>query len=244
MEIASWIQVLGTLTFGAVGAAAGFRLVVMARASGAFGVHGLAAAVICIGGASLLLIPFGKALGETAFGIPVTLAGECLMRVAMVGLAVFVWRVFRPASLLGLAGALTCAALVGTSFAWELVAQSSFVRYDPSLPSAFGTQAAFAVPFAWSAFETGSHWLGSRRRAALGLGDAATTERFLLWALATTAFIGVCALAVAIPVLAGRGAPNAAALATAGRGALYLAISWCVWRGLFRAGPAPAHQPS
>jgi hypothetical protein len=52
----------------------------------------------------------------------------------------------------------------------------------------------FTLAFGWAGFESGRYWLSARKRMRLGLIDAAVTNRFLLWAVASgSAFLlGLC----------------------------------------------------
>jgi len=226
------VLLLGKLAFAVAGLATGAQLVRMARSEEGLGVHALAAAALFVGAASQVLMPVGHALGPGA-GAPVAVAGEVLLRVAVAGLWIFLWRVFRPGSpamgALALAGV---AGLVATG-AWDVLAQPDITRYDASLPAAHVSQLALALPFAWSAVETGVAHARARRRLAVGLADPLVCDRFRLWCLATALLTGICALGAAAGMADGAGRAELTAALSAVRGLVYLPLAACVWLGMF-----------
>jgi hypothetical protein len=155
------------------------------------------------------------------------------MRLGMLGLCLFVRKVFHPEGVGGALGVLGCGATMAAALAWDWPAQPEVAHYDDTLPSAMAVQLSLALPFAWSAVETGRHWSRSRRRLALGLVDPLVCHRVALWCLATVAFVGICGFAVAAGGLRAAGLEGGAALATAIRGILYLCVVGAVWLGLF-----------
>jgi hypothetical protein len=219
----------GKIAFGLAGLAAGAKLVGMARSGQARGPHALAAAAIFVGGSGLVLITVGDRLPSP----PLALAGEVLMRLGMLGLCLFLWKVFRPRSPGGPLGTAACTAIMAGALGWDWRMQDPLSAYDGSLPSAMAVQVSIALPFAWSTWETATHWMQSRRRLALGLVDPMVCHRFGLWCTATSAFVGICMLAIAAGVLTASGFATTAAMATGARGVLYLVVVASVWLGLF-----------
>jgi len=161
-----------------------------------------------------------------------TIGGDMLERLALMGLGVFMWKVFRPHSPWGVLTAIVLGLGLFASMGWKMACQS-WLAYDTSLPSAWGTQVAFALPFAWSAAETGAEWSRSRRKLALGLVSPIAVERFKLWSLACIGFVGICMLAVAVPIAADAGQPMLADALAVMRAGLYYAVTTMIWLGLF-----------
>lgn len=224
----------GKIAFGLMGLAAGFRLHRMARSGEGFGIHSLAAACVFVGGIGLAATALGPALADTswALALVLTIGGDMLERLALIGLCVFVWKVFRPSSRWG--SGLTVGLGLGlfASMGWEMAFQI-WLPYDALLPSAWGTQVAFALPFAWSAAETGAEWRRSRRKLALGLISRIAVERFGLWSLACIGFVTICMLAIAVPIAADAGHTVLAQVLTALRAGLYYAVAVAIWLGIF-----------
>jgi hypothetical protein len=110
----------------------------------------------------------------------------------------FVLVVFRPG--VAWARALTAAA-VATLVVSSTGSVVSLVTAPPELHSrevlaSWGVEilGLFTTAFGWAGFESGRYWLNARKRMRLGLIDAAVTNRFLLWAVASgSAFLlGLC----------------------------------------------------
>jgi len=225
--------VLGKIAFAAIGIAVGGQLVAEARRGDGLGLHTVALAAVGVAGLGLLAMPLADALGSERL----SLAGEVAVRAALLGLCFFVAGTFRPGTA-GLAAAAACAALLVGTLLWDVLAQPSLLRYDYTRPSSHANQLAVALPFAWSALESGAAWRRARRRVRVGLEDPRLAEHFLLWSLATACFVGICGLAVAAGLAEQAGAGRGADLAHGLRGVLYLAITGLVWRARFagRAG--------
>ena len=110
----------------------------------------------------------------------------------------FVLTVFRP----GVAWARALTALaVGALLVASVGSVVSLSLAAPDAPSKDVLQdwgvvilGVFTLAFGWAALESGSYWLRARKQLRLGLIDAAVTNRFLLWAVASgSAFLlGVC----------------------------------------------------
>jgi hypothetical protein len=118
--------------------------------------------------------------------------------VGMASIYAFVLTVFRP----GVAWALTAVAVTVLLVA-SVGSTVSLAQAEPSVPSQQVLQgwgvamlAVFTLAFGWAALESGNYFVRARKRLRLGLIDAAVTNRFLLWALASgSAFLlGLCLL--------------------------------------------------
>lgn len=233
------VFVLGKIAFAAIGVAVGWQLAVEARRGDAVGLHTLALAAIGIGGLGLLAMPLANALGSE----PLSLAGEVAVRIALLLLCFFVARTFRPGAL-GLALAVVFSASLIATLVWDVRAQPSLIHYDYALVSSHANQAVAALPFAWSVLESAAAWRRTRRRVRVGLADPVLAERFLLWSLVTSCFVGINGLAIAGGVASASGATGVAEAAHGLRGVLYLAITAFVWRARFATTTADARDPT
>jgi hypothetical protein len=176
--------------FAAAGCGAGVRLAQIARREGGIPIHAWASAMVLIGGIGLLGFGLGPLLGARAPALArdMMIVTDGLGRLVVMALCVFLWRVFgggRGARTALLAGML---ALLAANWVRALSAQS----WPAPMPTGqrFENQIILALPFVWSALEARLSWDRSRRQLALGLTDAATTHRFLLWSLACAGFAG------------------------------------------------------
>ena len=120
--------------------------------------------------------------------------------IGMISIYLFVLTVFRPG--VAWARALTAAA-VGVLLVASVGSVVSIAQADPNVPSQQVLQGwgvmilgVFTLAFGWAGLESGRFFLQARKRLRLGLIDAAVTNRFLLWALASgSAFLlGLCLL--------------------------------------------------
>jgi hypothetical protein len=232
VALSDWVLSLGKLSFVLAGLAASITLLRTAPSGAHRWPHVLAAAAILVGGFGLMLYPLARTLPDSLGGHLLWITGEIFMRTGIALLGVFLWRVFRPRSGMALAGALGCAALLIATFVWDLIAQPQWWSYDAACASAYMAQLAFALPFVWSAVETALEWRRSRKRVALGLADREVSHRFLLWCLATSAFVAICLLYNVIAWFGANGQLELAALARFVRGLLYFVIVGALWLGL------------
>jgi hypothetical protein len=110
----------------------------------------------------------------------------------------FVLVVFRP-------GVAWARALTGAAVATLVVASTGSVLSLITAPAEMHSREVmaswgivilglFTTAFGWAGLESGRYWLSARKRMRLGLIDAAVTNRFLLWAIASiSAFLlGLC----------------------------------------------------
>ncbi len=242
------LLLLGKASFGLAGLGAGARLLGMARAGHGRGPHAWAAGAVFVGGSGLVLCPLGQAYGDGPAGIATVMVGDVAMRAGLVALCVFLWLVFRPESRIAPGMVAGVGLLLFASTFWDWAAQPTWAGYDDRLAAAHAVQLTIALPFVWSCLETGSAWARCRRRVALGLSDAETAQRFLLWTVATASFIGICVLAIVAAELGRAGWEGPGALATGLRGVLYLVITGAAWRGFLapsrsrRSAPGPAES--
>ena len=233
MEVLSdWVLSLGKLFFVVGGFVASIAVLRVAPSGARRWPHAIAAAAILVGGIGLGLYPLALRLPDSLAGYSLWIAGEILMRTGIGLLGVFLWRVFRPESGAALAGAVACAALLIATLVWDLAAQPQWWLYDAACASAYAAQLAFAVPFVWSAVETALEWQRSRRRVALGLADPQVSHRFLLWCVATSAFVAICLLHSVIAWLGANAQVELAAAARFVRGLLYFVVVGTLWLGL------------
>lgn len=240
-DLASAILLLGKLSFAGVGVAVGWKLLGEFRHHGGVGLHAVALAAIAMGGVGLVTIP----IGEVADSLAIVLAGEVMVRIAMVLLCVFIARTFRPSSSLGTTGGSTCAALLLATLAWDVAAQPSMTEYDFALRSAQANQLSIALPFAWSALESAILFQRARRRLSIGLAEPVVVMRYALWVVATGGFVMICVLAALAGEAQRAGLPAWFDAAQGARGLLYVVASVSIALGIFPAlaGEARAHPP-
>jgi hypothetical protein len=113
----------------------------------------------------------------------------------------FTWRVFRPGEGWALGITLLGASILGAGCVGNLVAVFGAPPEASSYAITHGPttllQIASILCFAWTTWEAALQYAASRRRLAIGLGDRATSNRFLLWAVfgaSTLILSGVFAL--------------------------------------------------
>ena len=105
---------------------------------------------------------------------------------ALVGLAVFTWRAFRPGQRWAAALALGCIGV--DAFAIGGVIQNLRAgQLDAAslAPHIALSCVAFAVIFGWGAIEGFFAWSAARKRERLGLADGSVTNRFWLWSVSS-----------------------------------------------------------
>ena len=189
------VLLAGKLLFGTVALCAGIRLARITRQEGALTVHSWASAMIFLGGFGLAGFALGPGLAEFSktTALCVMLGSDALERLALVALAVFIWRIFGIQSFpraLVLSATVT---VVTGDWLYTLFTQ----RWpDSVLPwhASVASQIVFSVPFIWSTVEAALEHLRSRRRLALGLADPVITNRLLLWTLGCACFSIICFL--------------------------------------------------
>jgi hypothetical protein len=217
--------------FAAAGCGAGVRLAQIARREGGVPLHAWGCAMVFAGGFGLLGFGLGPALAKSSRELArdVMIVGDALGRLVTLALTVFVWRVFGAGSAArrGLLGALLV--LLGANWVRGLLHQS---WPEPTPPlQRFENQLVLALPFVWSALETRIAFARSRRQLALGLTDAVTSNRFVLWSAASASFAAI-GFAAAAAAVAPPGAAVAGAL-TVLQALLFVAIAGIVALAFF-----------
>jgi hypothetical protein len=197
--------------FAAVGCGAGVQLARIARREGGLPLHAWASALVFAGGFGLLGFAAGPAFAETSRGFAraLMLASDAVSRLVVLGLSVFVWRVFGGGR--GLRSGLLAALLAAQGVNW--IHAFWLQRWPEPTPPLlrFENQIVLALPFAWSAVEARLAHARSRKQLALGLTDAGTTNRLLIWSLASASFACI-GLAAAAGAVTPAGSPFAAPL--------------------------------
>lgn len=222
-------------------AALGARLLGLARRSGEEPERWLGLA-FASAGTSVWLLPLAAsgALAPEPSRL-LALAAQAGITGAVVGFALFVWRVFRPASR---PAAVFAVGLIAANVA----AGGAVVASGTPVPvGAVGlaTILARCAVLLWMFFESSVHARRMRRRLRLGLADPVIANRFVLWSIWTGALalipLFVLALrALGLLVAAAPGAPIPATLGAvlAALGAGGAAAAVAVWLAFF---PPPSY---
>lgn len=172
------VGVLGFAAFTLVSFAVGLRALGIGVRSRQLPELTLGGALVLSGGIGGVLVLLGRAGGGVG-GEGLIVAATSIMSVGAALLALFTWRVFRPAEawatgvFAGLLGALAVSA----------VARVLTGETDPNHPGLFtwlGLLARMAV-FAWASGEALREHAAARRRCAIGLSDPLVANRLLLW---------------------------------------------------------------
>ena len=168
-----------------------------------------------------VLVPVGSLQNALAF---VPMLG---VHIGVGALWAFTWRVYHPES--GVARGVVYAAWVVLAGLWLLAAAQGSARVLQTPPLHTWTTSVYVGAMAWSAVESLRYWMAMRKRLKLGLADALTTHRFVLWAAAT----GSAAIGTTIGAVASRLMPVAEGTAHAGVMLCYagfgLAAAICFW---------------
>jgi hypothetical protein len=169
-----------------------------------------------------------------------------MIALGVVALAVGVWRIYRPSErwAMALGGVLSLWVMVG--WLWTSLGDALPTTVAATPANAFFVMGRSGV-YLWGGFEGVRYHRMMRRRAALGLGDAAIAHQILLWGVFSFT-MGVLAIS---SLAAGYALGEAYAQWTPGlflTPAISLVASICLWlaffppasyRRLFAAGPAP-----
>ena len=217
--------------FAAAGLGAGARLAQIARREGGVPLHAWGSAMVLVGGIGLLGFGLGPALAESSRGLArgVMIACDGLDRLVVMALAVFLWRVFGAGSRARTALFGGMVVLLAVNWVRSLLFQSWPEATPPH--QRLENQLVLALPFVWSAIETGLAFGRSRRQLALGLADAATSNRFLLWSAASAGFAAIGFAAAAAVVTPSGGALEA--LLVALQALLFVAVAAIVALAFF-----------
>ncbi len=125
-----------------------------------------------------------------ALALALNAASHLAIEAAIIGLSLFTWRVFRPASHGARAFVVCVGGVTGTLTLW-LVSTSDSDQEASAL--ALAVNATRAIPMLWAFAECARYARLMRRRVALGLADPLVANRFVLWSIWTGA-LGFTAL--------------------------------------------------
>lgn len=180
-----FVSMLGVAAFGLVGLAVGVRLLAMWSRTRAL--PELAIGIGFFVGVLFGFIPetlvYSTDLLPAPWVKPTVVLAEISIRVCVLSLLVFTWRVFRPDALYarvlvtGLAGALVLS-LVMAPFGVK------FSPDDAQTTWAISSFWARTLVLVWGTVESLAYWRKARRRVALGLSEPLVANRFLLWGIA------------------------------------------------------------
>lgn len=224
-------MLLGKALFAVAGCGAGVRLMQIARREGGLPLHAWGSALVFAGGFGLLGFALGPALAASSPGAAraLMIASDGLSRLVVLGLSVFVWRVFGGGR--GVRTGLLAALLALQLFNWvHAFGLQHWPEPTPPLLK-LENQLVLALPFVWSAVEARLAFGRSRRQLALGLTDPETTNRLLLWSLASSCFASI-GFASAAAAVVPQQSPVAAALVLA-QAALFVATAAMVALAFF-----------
>jgi len=205
-----WIAVGCLLAYTLASGVVGVRLLQRARRSRGVPELLVGLTYLCAPGLGYPLGIVSDQIPNRAVALPMNVAGEVLLVVGLGCYLLFTARVFRPDA----AWATWAARLGALALVWVGVAtESAVVRY-PDPEEAFAhSQAPLATllvvllaSFGWTALEALRYWRMYRKRMALGLGEAAVCNRFLLWAL--NGFVSVAWLSACLALFAAGGNPG------------------------------------
>ena len=152
----------------------GARLLALAARTRALAEAAFGTALFLGGVGYVLLVLAFRIVAVESAPFPLA-AGNLLLHIGSMALAVGTWRVLRPAERWPVAVVAGIGAVLATSFAIRL----AYVQVIPPPASVFWMSTlAGAAAYAWSAEESLRFWRMMRRREALGLADPAITQRF------------------------------------------------------------------
>jgi hypothetical protein len=185
-----WLAAIGGGSFVLVSLVLGPRLLALGRSRRELPELTIGLCLLLMGA---LGYPFA-ALGRAVTALPDELRGMLVgcsalcNTVGFVALALFTWRVFRPASGAVEAAVALAIALLGLLLPAEavwpgLVASALSVEPYPGTPGYLRVIVGLAILY-WASAEASLFARRLRRRLAIGLGDAVVSDRIRLWALA------------------------------------------------------------
>lgn len=210
--------------------AVGIRLLALGRRTRRFPELALAVQTLLPALAYPLLMG-AVVLGRLAlpYMAPVWFVSTSILMIAISMNYFFTWRVFRPdrawaVILCGVGTWLLVAPVAGVVANIEVHGIDAGIRKAAAWT--FVLVAAADTAFAWTAFESFRYFLSTRRRLRLGLAEATVCNRFLLWALASAAWLSLAALSSFMLVTGVN--PMTSAVFTLGLGAAGLLNSVCM----------------
>lgn len=185
-----WLAAIGGGSFVLVSLVLGPRLLALGRRRGQLPELTMGLCLLLMGA---LGYPFAT-VGRVVTSLPDDVRGLFLgcsalcNTIGFTALAIFTWRVFRPASGLAevmLAACITAlAVLIPAEAVWPGLVESALsVEPYPGAPGYLRVGIGLGVLY-WSSFEAGWYARQLRRRLAIGLADAVIADRMRLWAIA------------------------------------------------------------
>jgi hypothetical protein len=197
--------------------------------------------LLATGFAGLFGVGYPLAAVSRAPGLSATYEGALIFTIAVIGMLVglsalnrFPQTVFRPGRRWAvlLAHVATAAGVVAGlgSVVCVTSAKNQAEMIVAMQPWALGLIGSIGVSMLWNAVESTLYHRVMKKRLALGLADAPTTHRFLLWALAGWA---ACAQMAAVMAIRASGLPILAPLPMGLIAASSLVSSLCLWLAFF-----------
>jgi hypothetical protein len=185
-----WLAAFGGGSFVLVSLVLGPRLLALGRSRGQLPEFTMGLCLLLMGA---LGYPFAT-VGRVVTALPDDLRGLFLgcsalcNTIGFAALAIFTWRVFRPANRLVeavlAAGITALAVLVPAEAVWPGLVESALSAEPyPGAPGYLRVLIGLAVLY-WSSLEAGWFARQLRRRLAIGLADAVVADRVRLWAIA------------------------------------------------------------
>lgn len=185
-----WLAALGGGSFVLLSLVLGPRLLALGRSRRQLPEFTMGLCLLLMGGLGYPLATVGRAvtaLPDDFRGLFVGGSALC-NSVGFAALAVFTWRVFRPASVLAevlVAAVLTALALlIPAEAVWPGLVESALSPEPyPGAPGYLRVGVGLAILY-WASAEAAAYGRQLRRRLAIGLADAVVTDRMRLWAIA------------------------------------------------------------
>jgi hypothetical protein len=186
---------LATLAFVVVGATVGIRLLILGHRTKELPERSVGLALLLIGGIGYPLAVLAGTPGvmDPTSGVRLSTVSTVIIDAGFIAVSTFTWSVFRRNETWGrmLFGLL----VVGyVTHAIVLCIESPSMTHPSELMTkvrslTLAGQLLNSIAFGWTAIEAYRYWWMLRKRAAIGLGDPVTTNRFLLWGFAATASV-------------------------------------------------------
>lgn len=224
------LSLIGFGAFVLASFAVGVRLLLLARRTREAPELAIGLALLLGGGFgySLLMLALGtKALGGAAVPVAV-FAGSTCTALGAISLAAGIQRIFQR----GDPGSRAFVVAVALALGATLVGRALEPQRAPAAPWVFwvSTLASLAV-YAWSAGESFHYYGQMRRRVRIGLADAITARRFLMWGVSAGAAVGMHVASMLSRAIVGSGSTHPALMATTSSLGLVAAIA--LWLAFF-----------
>lgn len=227
------MRALSLIGFGAFVVASfvvGLRLLLLARRTREAPELAIGLALLLGGGFgyALLMLALGtRALGDAAVPIAV-FAGSSCTALGAISLAFGIQRIFRRGDPVSRAFVVAVALALGAT----LAGRAAELQRVPSAPWIFwvSTLTSLAV-YAWSAAESFHFYGQMRRRVRIGLSEAITARRFLMWGVSASAAVGMHIASMLSRAVMGPGDTHPALMATTSSLGLVAAVG--LWLAFF-----------